>query len=507
MALTMPTPLKTIRTRALRLSVLVGLVALALTQSGCLEKLKGFLPKPHTETKPAVTTAPAPPAAETEEEPKSAETPESAAMFGPEHKKAADPNAPQAPAFELNKSSLVSILLYHDFVERILRNEMTVSIPTFRAQMQALKDANVPVIPMSDLLAWKKGEKNIPDECVVIPLDDGWLGQHQLAYPILKEFGYPFTIYLYKKYVAIGGRSMTIDQIKEMLANGAELGSHTISHQPLTKKGGRTDEQYKAWLQEEIVDSKKWLEDTFGVPCRTLAYPYGAKNDEVVEFTMAAGYEAAVTTNPIKVTWDSPNGKLGRFTQQFDKDGNFKLAMSFHGRIDSGDSKMAKADAVDDSGKKLFTLNPAPNAEITDRRPVISANLSGTGGVVPDSLMMRVSGFGPVPVEFDAATQTASYQVQQKLRADDCTVLLGFKRVGGDKEELLTWKFKIDQKAIYGTNISAETPPVNAALGPVAPGTGAALSDHPPQPPPPPPPPATTVHKKSKSGTAKKKQS
>lgn len=502
MALTMPAPLNQVRIQPFRLLALVGLVALALSQSGC-EKLKGFLPKQHTEKKAAevTTTAPA-----SEEEPKSNETPESAALFGPEKKKAAS-DAPAAPALELNKSSQVSILLYHDFVERILRNEMTVSIPTFRAQMQALKDQNIPVIPMSDLLAWRKGEKNIPDECVVITLDDGWVGQHELAFPILKEFGYPFTIYLYKKYVASGGRSMKIEQIKELLANGAELGSHTISHQPLTKKNGKTDEQYKAWLQEEIVDSKKWLEETFGVPCRTLAYPYGAKNDEVVEFTMAAGYEAAVTTNPIKVTFDSPAGKLGRFTQQFDKDTNFKFATSFHGSLDSGDSKLTKTDAVDDSGKKLFELYPPPNSEITDRRPVISAKFSGVGGIVPDSLVMRVSGFGGVPVEYDAANQTVSYQVQQKLRADDCTVVLGFKRTGGDKEELLTWKFKVNQKAIYDTMISAEAPPVNAALGPVAPGTGAALSDHPP----PaaasatPPPAPSTAHKKSKA--AKKKQS
>ncbi|MEY4483762.1 MAG: hypothetical protein RL693_1214, partial [Verrucomicrobiota bacterium] len=142
------------------------------------------------------------------------------------------PPVPVAPPFELNKSAMVSVLLYHDFVERIPRNEMMVSMPVFRAQMQALKDANIPVIPMSDVLAWKKGEKNIPEEAVVITLDDGWLGVHELAFPILKEFGYPFTIYLYKKYVNSGGRSMTIAQINEMLKYGAELGSHSISHQP-----------------------------------------------------------------------------------------------------------------------------------------------------------------------------------------------------------------------------------------------------------------------------------
>jgi peptidoglycan/xylan/chitin deacetylase (PgdA/CDA1 family) len=38
-------------------------------------------------------------------------------------------------------------------------------------------------------------------------MDDGWEGVYTYAYPVLKEYGFPFTIYLYKKYVNIGGRS------------------------------------------------------------------------------------------------------------------------------------------------------------------------------------------------------------------------------------------------------------------------------------------------------------
>ncbi|HEY2573528.1 MAG TPA: polysaccharide deacetylase family protein, partial [Verrucomicrobiaceae bacterium] len=291
-------------------------LALCLLLSSC-DKIKKLLPK-----QPPVKTQPVAEATETTPD----KPAEGSDLFGPEKAKVEESEAPKGEPFELNKTSVVSVLLYHDFVERIPRTEMMVSVPTFRAQMQALKDAGIPVIPMSDLLAWRRGEKNIPDECVVITLDDGWVGEYHLAFPILKEFGYPFTIYLYKKYVNIGGRSMTLAQIKEMLANGGELGSHTISHQSLPKKAGKTEGQYQEWLHDEIVESKKWLEETLGVPCRTLAYPFGNKNDEIIQLAMDAGYEAAFTVNPQKISWDTPPGKLGRFTQQYDKDTNFKLA-------------------------------------------------------------------------------------------------------------------------------------------------------------------------------------
>ncbi len=372
------------------------------------DRLKQMLPKqPPVKAEPVAETA-------VPDEVLAAKAVEPAELFAPG--KPAEPEAPVAEPFELNKSSIVSILLYHDFVERIPRTEMMVSVPTFRAQMQALKDAGIPVIPMSDLLAWKRGEKNIPDECVVITLDDGWVGEHQFAFPIMKEFGYPFTLYLYKKYVNIGGRSMTIAQIKEMLANGGELGSHSISHQPLDAKKGRSDEAYQEWLHEEIAGSKQWLEETFGVPCRTFAYPYGNKSDEIVQMAADAGYEAAVTVNPQKVTWDTPSGRLGRFTQQWDKDTNFKLAVSFHGRNDVASSKFVKTDAVDEQGNKLFDLKPEPNSTVTERRPVIEAALSRLGGVDPESVVLRIGGFGAVPAEFDPVAQTVRYQIPQKLR-------------------------------------------------------------------------------------------
>lgn len=415
----------------------VGLLMLA----SC-DKLKQLLPK-----QPPVQAAPVAETTSVPEEALSPKAVEPAELFGPE--KATEPEGPKAPAFELNKSSMVSILLYHDFVERIPRTEMMVSVPTFRAQMQALKDASISVIPMSDLLAWKRGEKNIPDESVVISMDDGWVGEHEFAFPILKEFGYPFTIYLYKKYVNSGGRSMTIAQIKEMLANGGELGSHSISHQPLAMKKGRTDEAYQQWLHEEIAGSKKWLEETFGVPCRTFAYPYGNKNDEIVQLTADAGYEGAVTVNPQKVTWDTPIGKLGRFTQQWDKDTNFKLAVSFHGRNDVAGSKFVKTDTVDEQGNKLFELKPEPNSTVAERRPVIEAGLARLGGVVPESLTLRVGGFGAVPAEFDPVAQTVRYQIPQKLRMEECTATLAFRRADSDKDEVVSWKFKIDQKSSY----------------------------------------------------------
>ncbi|QIF02618.1 polysaccharide deacetylase family protein [Roseimicrobium sp. ORNL1] len=446
------------------LATLLALAGLLMLAPSC-EKLKELLPKqpPKQEAPPAPVENPL-----TAEEEQLQKGMEGDNVFSA---KVDFGEVPKALPFELNRSSVVSILLYHDFVERIPRNEMMVSKGVFRAQMQALKDANIPVIPMSDLLAWKKGEKNIPEAAVVITLDDGWVGVHEIAYPILKEFGYPFTLYLYKKYVGGAGRSMTVAQIKEMLANGGELGSHSVSHQAMAQmRRSKSPEQYQAWLHEEIHESKRWLEETFQLPCRTFAYPYGDKNADIVKQVMEAGYDAAVTVNPQKLNWDTHSGELPRFTQLGDQDANFRVATNFYGGGKSiSDSRFVKTDAVNEQGEKLVTLKPEPNTTITDRLPVIEANLSKLGPIIPESLVLKVGGFGTVLARYDPATQVVSFRMPQKIRLETCNVMLSFRRVGADKDELVSWQFKVDKKAAYLPQQAAEAAPAPSPAPPASP--------------------------------------
>lgn len=361
-----------------------------------------------------------------------------------------EPAAPPAPAFELNKSSVVAMLGYHDFRDRG-GSPMLISAPKFREQMQAIKDSKIPVISLSELMAWKRGEKNIPEEAIVITMDDGWEGVYTYAYPVLKEFGFPFTVYLYKKYVGGAGRSMSWEQIKEMMEHGCEVGSHSVSHESLKKraKNGQTEADMQQWVLSELKDSREFLEQNLHIKCTSFAYPYGNYDDSVMETGLQIGYESLVTVNGQKVTWDTPNGKLGRYIVHGDNDTNFKLATSFRGRGDVGSNKFLLADAKNDKGEQLVELKPKPDTVITDRMPVIEANLKKVGTVVPESLKLRIAGLGTVPVEYDPATMIARYQFPYRIRREECVVSLSFQREASQPAEVLNWRFKIDLKAAY----------------------------------------------------------
>lgn len=360
------------------------------------------------------------------------------------------PEVPAAPAFELNKSSVVSILGYHDFRDRG-GSPMLIAAPKFRAQMQAIKDSKIPVISLSEMMAWKRGEKNIPEEAIVITMDDGWEGVYTYAYPVLKEFGFPFTIYIYKNYVGGAGRSMSWEQIKEMMQHGCEVGSHSVSHESLKKrpKNAKTDADVQQWIVSELKDSRDFLEENLKVKVPSFAYPYGNFDDAIMETALQVGYESLVTVNGQKVTWDTPNGKLGRYIVHGDNDINFKLATSFRGRGDVGSSKFLVADAKNDKGEQLIQLKPKPDAVITDRRPLIEADLKKLGAILPESIKLRIAGLGTVPVEYDPETMVVRFQFPYKLRKEDCAVSLSFQRAAAQPVEVVSWHFKIDLAAAY----------------------------------------------------------
>lgn len=356
--------------------------------------------------------------------------------------------APKAVAFELNKSSTVAILGYHDFKERG-GSPMIISGSKFAEQMKAIKESGIPVISLNDVLEWRKGRKNIPEEAIVITMDDGWEGVHTYAYPVLKEHGFPFTIYLYKKYVNIGGRSLSWEQIREMMKNGCEVGSHSVSHESLRNKKGRKDEDMQLWLLGELKDSKEFLEKNLGIACTSFAYPFGVFDDSITELGLQVGYETLITVNNQKVTWDTPMGKLGRYIIHGEGDTNFKLATSFRGRGDVSSNHFLTTSAKDDKGNALVELSPLPNEEIKERQPVIQAKLARLGTVLPETVKMRVAGMGTVPSHYDPTSMIVTYQLPYRLRREDCAITLSFKRAADQPDEIVSWRFKVDLAASY----------------------------------------------------------
>jgi peptidoglycan/xylan/chitin deacetylase (PgdA/CDA1 family) len=244
--------------------------------------------------------------------------------------------APAAPA--VDHSTQVIVLGYHRLVNKVRHPDTEITPVEFEAQMQALKDQGIAVISMDDFLAWRHEQKNLPPRCALITIDDGYNVGYTVAWPILKNFGYPFTMFIYTDYVRggpkSGGGSITWEQLAEMRDAGVSIQSHTVSHPDLRrKKAGASQANYDEWLWNELHGSKAMIEEKLGIKVTALALPYGLANDHVRQVAAKAGYEMVFTVNGQKVGFNTPMEALGRYVVQANQPKLFKMATTFEGTL------------------------------------------------------------------------------------------------------------------------------------------------------------------------------
>lgn len=345
----------------------------------------------------------------------------------------------------------VSVLGYHDFSETEPETAMRIRTSKFRKQMETIRQLGISVISLEDFVAWKRGEKQIPEKSILITLDDGWKSVHTDAFPILKEFGYPYTLFLYKNYVDGGGKALTTPMIQEMIKAGATIGSHSVSHPyPVTVKKHRKKgpDAYDAFLRKEMGESKRFLESKFKVKADTYSYPGGFFTEEMLPLIKEFGYHYGFTVQPGKVKRSMPDEQLPRYMILGNYDRIFEFATTFR---DSTNPTTAPEGAI--AGMIQTTphpVSPEPGAIVNSRLPEISADLSKVDNLDPTSLVMKVSGFGEVPATFAATSGKLSWQVNRRLRQPTCQVAISWKDSAGKAVETpLRWSFQLDREAAY----------------------------------------------------------
>src|SRR5216110_121104 len=366
----------------------------------------------------------------------------------------------------VDQTAQVIIFCYHRLVDKIRYPGTEITPAAFEAQMKELKDRGITVISMQDLLAWKRGEKNIPPRSAVVTFDDGWKSQYEVAWPIMKKYGYPFTMFIYTEGVRGGslggGEAITWEQLADMRDNGVDIQGHSATHQDLREghtitliAGGKrtrtkvTGPQYEQWMQNEVVGSKQLLEQRLGIKVNCFAVPFGNYNEHVKDIARNSGYEAMFTVYGQPITFTSPLDSIGRYAIEANKPKVFADAINMIGASSGG------AAAVAEVGAKDLATQPADGDTVRTALPLIKANLSGIGQIEPGSVQIRVSGLGAVPVNFDPKTGTVSYQVTQKLRDKTCTVIVSAKSEG--KKVETHWTFGIDEGGA-GATAASPTP-------------------------------------------------
>lgn len=193
--------------------------------------------------------------------------------------------------FPKNMDGRASILMYHSVGTH--ENTFFSVLPSeFVAQMKFLRDNNYTVITLSELVKRIKNATPLRGE-IVLTFDDGYKDNFNNAYPVLKQFNFPATIFVTTDLISgVDERQFEMlseDNLKEMHASELiDIEPHSMSH-PKLARCSRGD------VLREIQGSKEALEKLLGKTCTLFAYPYGNYNEETVSVLRELGFSAAVT--------------------------------------------------------------------------------------------------------------------------------------------------------------------------------------------------------------------
>lgn len=200
----------------------------------------------------------------------------------------------------------VPVLMYHRVGEahNDWERKYCVSPQRFSNHMRTLTRAGWRAVSIEDFFAWLDGRAELPEQSFLLTFDDGFLGVHEHAAPVLTALGWPATVFLVSQL--IGQRDawceahnpsgvtyplMNASHIHELRGQGFSFHSHTRSHADLPTLG---DQQ----LHDQLAGARADLQALLGEAVPYLAYPYGHYDDRVLQAAQAAGYLAAFSVQP-----------------------------------------------------------------------------------------------------------------------------------------------------------------------------------------------------------------
>lgn len=194
----------------------------------------------------------------------------------------------------------ITILCYHTFSAGPPTNPYMISVEVFNRQLAYLQQKQYQVISLDYALDLINGKIPYPpgQQFVVITVDDAHRSFYELAYPVMKRYGYTATLFVPTMSVGPAKKCMHWGELEQLQKEGYLIGSHTLDHSRLfEKRADPFSPQYQTWLRKELKKSKATIEKRLGIKVRHFAHPYGIYTWQVVEVIKEAGYESAATVN------------------------------------------------------------------------------------------------------------------------------------------------------------------------------------------------------------------
>lgn len=164
----------------------------------------------------------------------------------------------------------IPVIYYHDIVEKEGDSLQKTNVRIFKSHMKYLASRNYKTLLFSELEEALRNLKKRKEKYVLITFDDGYRSNYLKAFPIMKELGLKFNIFINTGRVEEGDPDfLSLSMIKEMYESRlVEFGSHTHSHLD-AKRATEKD------LLKDIKQCNERIMDWLGYQTKDFCYPYG----------------------------------------------------------------------------------------------------------------------------------------------------------------------------------------------------------------------------------------
>jgi peptidoglycan/xylan/chitin deacetylase (PgdA/CDA1 family) len=189
----------------------------------------------------------------------------------------------------------VPIIFYHDIDGK---GSYAVTAKSLRQQFEWFRDNGVKVVPLEDLITRLENPKPYDGKVVVITFDDGYQSMYTKLLPLVREFGYPATLFVYTDFVSDNGaKSITWENLRIMQKSGIDIQCHTQSHVDLVKLSARDTDLSREKMFRELYLSRKKIEQKLGKKVDLLAFPFGYYDNKTIQLAENAGYRRVFSTD------------------------------------------------------------------------------------------------------------------------------------------------------------------------------------------------------------------
>ena len=192
-------------------------------------------------------------------------------------------------------SSNASILMYHSIGDNGVL--FTVTKKDLEKQLIFLKNKKYNVIRLADLVGKLRNKEKIPTKTIVLTFDDAYRDNYINAFPLLKKYNLPATIFIPTAYAGkemLNSESKTIpvmswQEAKEMEDSGMiDFASHSHTHPMMNKVS------FEEFIKEVEI-SENLLNQNLKRPVKIFSFPKGRFKPEHTDYFKKQGYPGAVT--------------------------------------------------------------------------------------------------------------------------------------------------------------------------------------------------------------------